>query len=440
MKPRVKIICLGHSFYMKYFSQNVALGSAFLFFLLTMHGLAQNTKRVLFLGNSYTQVNNLPQLLADVAASTGDSLISDRSTPGGYTLQLHTTNTSSVGKIMQGNWDMVVLQEQSQLPSFPIEQVITDVFPYARFLDSLINIYNPCGETVFYRTWGRKNGDASNCSWWPPVCTYQGMDSLLQLRYMMMADSNQAIVSPVGAVWNYIRQYYPDIELYQMDESHPSQAGSYAAACSFYTAIFRKNPMLIEYNYTLTEDDAERIRAAAKEIVFDRLGFWHVGEFDPIANFEYIPDNLSVEFTNLSYQASCYSWDFGDGEQSDETDPTHIFASYGTYDVRLVAMGNGFSDTVISQVTVVMTGTNQYPIIEKASVFPNPVEDELQIDLPKGKIMRITLADESGVSTQVKFESTSQGVKLDLKQLSPGFYVITVVTDLGTNVYKVIKK
>lgn len=92
----------------------------------------------------------------------------------------------------------------SLLPS--ISQVETDVFPYAHYLDSVINFYNPCVETAFYMTWGRKNGDASNCSFWPPVCTYDGMDSLLNLRYRMMADSNASILSPVGAVWNYIRK------------------------------------------------------------------------------------------------------------------------------------------------------------------------------------------------------------------------------------------
>lgn len=72
------------------------------------------------------------------------------------------------------------------------------------------------------------------------MCTYAGMDSLLHLRYMMMAEDNHAVVSPVGAVWNYIRANFPLIELYSPDESHPSVAGSYAAACCFYTSIFRK--------------------------------------------------------------------------------------------------------------------------------------------------------------------------------------------------------
>jgi hypothetical protein len=40
-------------------------------------------KKVLFLGNSYTAVNNLPQMVADVASSAGDNLWFDSNTPGG---------------------------------------------------------------------------------------------------------------------------------------------------------------------------------------------------------------------------------------------------------------------------------------------------------------------------------------------------------------------
>ena len=230
-------------------------------FLISVGCYAQDTYRALFLGNSYTYVNNLPQMITDMATSTGDVFIYDSNAPGGYTLQGHSSNATSLAKIAIGNWDYVVLQEQSQLPSFPISQVQTDVFPFAKMLDSTINADNPCVETVFYMTWGRKNGDASNCASWPPVCTYAGMDSLLDLRYRMMADSNNAIVSPVGRVWNYVRQLYPSLELYQPDESHPSVAGTYVAACTFYTVMFRKDPTDITFNSTLTPTDAANIRA-----------------------------------------------------------------------------------------------------------------------------------------------------------------------------------
>jgi hypothetical protein len=129
------------------------------------------TTNVLFIGNSYTFVNNLPQTLTDIALSKGDTLMYDISTPGGYTLNLHTTNATTLSKINSQAWDFVVLQEQSQLPSFSPVQVATDVFPFARHLDSLILVNDSCTETVFYMTWGRKNGDLSNCAVYPPVCT-----------------------------------------------------------------------------------------------------------------------------------------------------------------------------------------------------------------------------------------------------------------------------
>lgn len=116
-----------------------------------------------------------------------------------------------------------------------------------------------------------------------------------------MADNNEAIISPVGAVWKYIRQNFPSIELYQADESHPSVAGTYAAACSFYTAMFRKDPSTITFNSTLSAPDAENIRSAAKIIVYDSLLNWHIGEYDPEAGFSYIDSgDYQVTFENNS--------------------------------------------------------------------------------------------------------------------------------------------
>ena len=131
-------------------------------------------------------------------------------------------------------------------------------------------------------TWGRKNGDASNCANFPPICTYNGMDSLLRLRYMTMADDNEAQVSPVGAVWRHIRTNFSTIELYQSDLSHPSLAGSYAAACTFYTVFFQKNPELISFNGGLSDTDAANIRSSVKTVVFDDLATWNITNINPI--------------------------------------------------------------------------------------------------------------------------------------------------------------
>jgi len=328
---------------------------------------AQNTKRVLFLGNSYTGVNNLPLLIKNIALSTNDTLIVDSNTPGGYTFQLHTTNATSQRKLMAGNWDFVVLQEQSQLPSFPDEQVAVEVFPYAKFLDSVINQYNPCAETVFYNTWGRKVGDASNCATWPPVCTYEGMDSLLHMRYMKMATDNNALVSPVGVVWKYLRTMHPEIELYATDGSHPSVAGSFAAACSFYSVILRKNPVAITYNFGLTDTVARNIKEAVKLLVYDSLSKWFVGKYDPVASFEYSMIDNTISFHNLSSASDTYFWDFGDGATSTEFQPEHTYSRSGIYTISLIASRCGDADTVQIQINVNVLQENQVFCI------PNPV-------------------------------------------------------------------
>jgi hypothetical protein len=377
--------------------------SLLLLLLVANYSIAQQQiKKVLFIGNSYTAVNDLPLLLSNVAQSAGDSVIYESNCIGGYTFQLHSTNSTTLQKINQGDFDFVVLQEQSQLPSFPISQVQTSVYPYAKTLDSLINVANSCTETVFYMTWGRKNGDASNCPNWPPVCSYSGMDSLLRLRYQDMANTNNALVSPVGAVWRYIRNNYPNIELYSADESHPSLAGSYAAACTFYSILFRKDPTLITFVSTLDSTDASAIRNAAKLVAFDSLSFWNVGNYDIDVNFTYSYfSSTGVIFMNETQNCDSILWDFGDGTQSNGGTPIHIYQQGGTYTVTLIGYRCNETDTFILQVPTIQSGLNEnqknelrISNISKSGLISleGDMHDIQRIDIinPEGKIIYST--------------------------------------------------
>lgn len=236
---------------------------------------AQTSVRALFIGNSYIYTNDLPTMLQTLASGCGDTLDFAQSTPGGCTFARHLQNNISMSYIAQSGWDCVILQEQSQYPSFPIGQVQSQCFPYAHQLCDHIRTENPNANVMFFMTWGRKNGDADNCALYPPLCTYEGMDSLLYERYMMMAEENSASVSPVGRVWHVIRQQYPEIELYSADESHPSVAGTYAAAVTFYTMIFRSSPSCINKDMGLDATTAQRIRQIVETVVYDSLDFWY---------------------------------------------------------------------------------------------------------------------------------------------------------------------
>ena len=93
------------------------------FFVTLTLSVSADKRNVLFIGNSYTYVNNMPQMIADIATSLGDTVTHESSTPGGYTAQQHTTNSTTTGKISQGGWDYVSIQCQSQEPSFSPAQV-----------------------------------------------------------------------------------------------------------------------------------------------------------------------------------------------------------------------------------------------------------------------------------------------------------------------------
>ncbi len=234
---------------------------------------AQSALRVFFIGNSYTYFNNLPALVANIAQSMGDEMTCAGNTPGGCTLEMHSSN-ASMETICRGGWDFVVMQEQSHLPAFPIEQVEEMVFPFAERLADSVYAFNPDAEPMFFMTWGRKNGDTEFGPLYPLMSTYEGMDSLLYERYMYMGAANNASVCPVGRVWHHLRDHHSEIELYQPDGSHPSLAGSYAAACAFYTMLFHRDPDSIAYDAGLSPGTAQLIRSAVHFVVFDSLWKW----------------------------------------------------------------------------------------------------------------------------------------------------------------------
>ena len=220
------------------------------------------TVRALFLGNSYVTTNNLPLLIKNAATSLGDTLIYAENCPGGFTFSNHLNNSVSLAKMNEPQWDYVIIQQQSVLGSaicndpYNIAPNAFEPSNLQSVMDLKLLIDEEGATPMLYMTWGRKNGEASLCAQFPQAgyyCTYQGMDSLLQKNYMQMAGPNmwyqeRLPVAAVAAVWRFVRTNHPEIELYSSDGSHPSMAGSYLAACTFYNMLFRKSALGITYN------------------------------------------------------------------------------------------------------------------------------------------------------------------------------------------------
>lgn len=396
--------------------------------------------RALFLGNSYTAVNNLPEIVKQFAAASGDTLEYAANTPGGYTFQGHSSNANSLSLIAQGNWDFVILQEQSQLPAFPDGQVASQVFPYAARLDSLIQANNHCATTLFYVTWGRKNGDADNCPFFPPLCTYDGMDDRLQMNYTLMAEQNDAALAPVAMVWRKLRSDFPTMELYDGDGSHPSSRGSFAAAAAFYSILFEKDPSQNTYTFNLNNNEANQIKAVAKSVVFDSLSYWNRFLTKPNADFSYSTTGLNVEFTNNSVMADTYEWDFGDGTSSNDLNPSHLYNSGGNYRVKLSAKKANCIDVQEQEITVQSTSIDNTQKIKNLQLYPNPLTgDKLHIELSENVLFDYSISDVLG-NMLIQGSSNQAQTSVDISRLPAGTYWIIIRTGNGLRMQECLVK
>ncbi|MBS1616314.1 MAG: PKD domain-containing protein [Bacteroidetes bacterium] len=411
-------------------------------FLMVASASAADTLRVLFVGNSYVQVNNLPGIISQLAANSGDVLLATDVSMGGYTLQNHASNSNTLSQIARKGWDFVILQEQSQLPAFPDAQVASSCYPYARALDSLVHLANPCAKTVFYMTWGRENGDAGNCPSFPLICTYNGMDSLLRSRYTIMAQSNKAVLAPVGVAWHKMRDLYPGTGLYQTDESHPSPAGSYLAACTFYSVLFKKNPASITYDFNLTTTDAANIRQVVKNQVWDSLAKWYQYQTAATAPHAAFTDSLNgrtAQFSNTSQQAVRYRWLFGDSNFDTASAPVHTYAANGSYTVRLIAYNcDGLSDTATRQIIISAASILQAGQETILNLFPNPAKGILNIrcaDIP----IQLALIDAQGRRCLQLTNLTSKEISLNVQALPAGHYFLLVLSKDGNTETRLIQ-
>lgn len=418
--------------------------SLFLLVILTNILIAQKTK-ILFLGNSYTYVNDLPSVFEDLCLSLGDTISHDQNTPGGYRFLNHAADPTSLSKIQSDEWDFVVLQAQSQEPSWPPSQMETEVYPYAKTLVDSIKANRNCSEPIFFMTWGRKYGDSYNCPSWPPVCTFLGMQERLMAGYMTMTEENASTVSPVGLAWKLAMDNDPDslIDLYSADYSHPSYAGTYLTACVLYCTLFNKTPEGSTFYGSLAAESAGFLQNIAQQTVLGEdysFGFndtytstnynlgwedWFENGNMVFAGFDYTINETTgmVEFSDNSINGSIYSWDFGNGLFSNYQNDSSLYED-GDYTVIQTVSNDCFSDSDTASFSVILVSSNN-PIIKLPSVYPVPASDYLVVKYPGITKFHCTIYNIEGEIVK-KEDSFNETKEFDISNLKPGIYSLTI--------------
>jgi len=165
--------------------------------------------RVLFLGNSLTDGNNVPALVQAMARLQGVDLQYDVRAPGGYAIEDHWT-VGHQALLRQGNYDVLVLQ---QGPSTLVESQAnlrlwtttwaTEAWRYGT-------------QTALYMVW--------------PVRTQTNGFALVSQSYRNAALAANSPVFPAGEAWEQVIAANPSTQLYSSDDLHATPAGSFLAA------------------------------------------------------------------------------------------------------------------------------------------------------------------------------------------------------------------
>jgi hypothetical protein len=200
--------------------------------------------KALFIGNSFTARNDLPGLIAQLAAARDKTLQHSLISSGGASLRTHWNAGEALKAIQEGVYDVVILQEQSTLPVKNAKRMEENI----RLFDE--SIRSAGARTVLYMTWARQHAPESQQS---ITDAYNGIGRALG-----------ATVVPVGVVWQSFLRKHNSPVLYDRDQSHPTPAGSYLAACVFLAVLLKENPVGIQSDIAgLEEPDVPLLQKVA---------------------------------------------------------------------------------------------------------------------------------------------------------------------------------
>jgi hypothetical protein len=181
---------------------------------------------ILFIGNSFTERNDVPGLLAEMAAAQDVCVKHELISVGGASLRTHWNAGRAAKAIAKGEYDFVVLQEQSTLPVKNAKRMAENI----RLFDE--SIKRAGSKTVLYMTWARQHAPESQ--------------KAIADAYNSIGEELGAIVVPVGLAWQRFLSKHDKPVLHDRDQSHPTLAGSYLAACVFLAGLLRTKPLPVE--------------------------------------------------------------------------------------------------------------------------------------------------------------------------------------------------
>lgn len=152
----------------------------------------------------------------------------------------------------------------------------------------------------------------------------------------------------------------------------------------------------------------------------------------PSARFSKFINHKTVSFSNTSTYSDAFIWDFGDGIRVTQKSPTHAYKLSGNYLVRMVAISFVCgTDTVENWVNIKITGKEDIENNPDISVYPNPSEGRIWIDLNainEGELdlRLLNIHGQEIVAEKIRHSGSGSFIEKDLSFLKSGLYILKI--------------
>ncbi|MDD6189552.1 MAG: hypothetical protein PUB32_08255 [Clostridiales bacterium] len=222
--------------------------------------------RVLFIGNSHTFFNDMPQTFKLLAESAGVPTEVAMIAHGGKPLSWHLKEAVEIRfALLYGRYDYVIVQQAAHTPPVPPspEETLKDVLTIQEMARTV------GAEVIPTVIWAERHAPEHQ--------------SEMNRGYNLIMENSDMRCSPAGQVFMAVKNEHPEIDMYFEDGAHCSPYGSYAVACCVFSQVFERSPEGLPnrgHKTSFDMSDAAAELDAEKCAVIQRLAWRYTQEIN----------------------------------------------------------------------------------------------------------------------------------------------------------------
>lgn len=188
-------------------------------FVLLAHPQPVAPLKMIFFGNSFTYMNNVPELVKNLFESDGSGRRVIVKMYAGANLIDHINEPARVNDLRNGGYDVAVLQGQ------PISLSHRKIYDNEGAAELARIAAKAKSRVILWADWPRQGWDES--------------EYIMDIIRLIKKKAGLGEIASIGYAWDLALKWKPDLPLWVSDGNHATTAGSYLAACDVYYRLTR---------------------------------------------------------------------------------------------------------------------------------------------------------------------------------------------------------